>query len=631
MSGGTGDGMETRAASASTANGAGTVIREADGKYVAVPGDLPAGTLIDLFFQAADEHDKPDAWLRRDDAGWHPVSHRDGLERVRHLVQALRDLGMERGDRVAILSENRLEWALTDYALLCAGALTVPVYPTLPADQVVAILEHSESRYVFVSSADQLQKVEEVRAQLPVLERVFTFDDVEGHAGESFSGLVEAGRARDAGETAFRVLAMQVQPEDLATIIYTSGTTGRPKGVMLTHANLYSNVVASFPRFPVAAADVALSFLTLSHVFQRMVDYGMYSCGTTIAHLPNIDDVAKAFTEVRPTIAVAVPRVYEKLYARILTATGLKLRLVLWARGVALEYAERVLSRRPVPGLLRLQHRLADGLVYRKVRDRLGGRIRFFISGGAPLNPQIAYFFHGCGVRILEGYGLTETSPVTNVNPPDAVRIGTVGPPIPGTEMRIAADGEILVRGPQVMKGYYRNADATAEVIDAEGWFHTGDIGDLDEDGYLRITDRKKDLLVTAGGKNIAPQPLENAAKTSRYISEAVMLGDRRPYAVMLVVPNFDQLRRWAEQQNVPTEPAALVADARTRELLEGEVTRRVEHFARFERPKKVVPLDRELTLERGEITPSLKVKRRVVEEHFRDVIEALYAEPSEA
>lgn len=622
--------MSANAPLTSAADTAGTVRRDADGKYASVPGDLPAGTLIDLFFTAADEHDKPDAWLRRTGpARWEPVSHRDGVERVRLLAAALGELGLERGDRVAILSENRLEWALADYALLCAGALTVPVYPTLPAEQIVAILEHSGARFAFVSTAEQLEKIEEIRGELSGLERIFTFDAVDGHEDESFATLLERGRGTDPGDTAFRQEARRALPEDVATIIYTSGTTGRPKGVMLTHANLFANVAASLPRFPVAASDIALSFLTLSHVFQRMVDYAVYSQGATIAHLPNIDDVASAFVEVRPTIAVSVPRVYEKLYARILSVSGVKRRLVLWARGVALDWAERTLNRRPVPAWLALQHRVADRLVYAKVRERLGGRIRFFISGGAPLNPQIAYFFHGSGIRILEGYGLTETSPVTNVNPPDAVRIGTVGPPIPGTEIRIASDGEIHVRGPQIMKGYYRDPEATAEAIDEDGWFRTGDIGDLDEDGFLRITDRKKDLLVTAGGKNIAPQPLENAAKTSRYVTEAVMLGDRRPYAIMLVVPNFDQVSAWARQNGIAGADADLTEDDRVREQIEADVLRRLEHFARFERPKKVVPLPRELTLERGEITPSLKVKRRVVEEHFHDLIEALYAEPA--
>jgi long-chain acyl-CoA synthetase len=601
-------------------------------KFAATPGDVAEGTIVELFFRAADEHDKDDAYLHKTPAGWEPVSHREVLEQVHAAAKGLRTLGIARGDRISILSENRLEWAITDFALMCSGAVSVPVYPTLPADQVATILQHAGTRFIFASSAEQYAKLLEIRAQLPELERIFTFDDVPNAAPDvvSFGTLLQRGRAEPGTETEFRLAAHAARPDDLLTLIYTSGTTGTPKGVMLTHNNLHSNVVASLPRFPIAAADVSLSFLTLSHVFQRMVDYATYSVGVTIAHLADIDQVARTFREVRPTLAVAVPRVYEKLHTRLLSEKGIRRRIVLWARAVALDWAERKLHGRPVPAGLSLKHSVADRLVYRKVRERLGGRLRFFISGGAPLNPQLAYFFYGVGIKILEGYGLTETSPVTNATPPEAIRVGTVGPPITGTEVRIAEDGEILVRGPQVMKGYYRNPEATREAVDAEGWFHTGDIGDLDGDGYLRITDRKKDLLVTAGGKNIAPQPIEGAVKTSRYIAEAVMLGDRRPYAILLVVPNFDQLEAWAVNQGIRfKDRAELAAHPRVRALLEEETARRTERFARFERPKKVLPLERELTLERQEITPSLKVKRRVVEKNFRDRIEALYEEPA--
>lgn len=614
-----------------SASHAGPAASAAGRTHASSPGTVPEGTVVELFFRAADEHDKPDAYLRHTGSAWEPVSHRHVLEQVHALVKALNEAGVQRGDRIGILAENRLEWALCDFALMCAGAVSVPVYPTLPADQAAIVLGDAGARMVFVSSAEQYAKLMEASAELPAIERIFTFDAVDnGDARtEPFAALLARGHGLPGSETEFRVAAQQAKPDDVLTLIYTSGTTGRPKGVMLTHNNLHSNINGSLPSFPVAAADVALSFLTLSHVFQRMVDYVMYSVGATVAHVADIDRVIDAFGEVRPTIAVSVPRVYEKLYARVLSATGVKGRIAMWSRGVALDWAERKLHGRDIPGALALKHRIADRLVYTKLRDRLGGRIRFFISGGAPLNPQIAYFFYGAGLKILEGYGLTETSPVTNVNPPDAIRIGTVGPPIVGTELRIAEDGEILVRGPGVMKGYYQNPDATRAAIDDEGWFHTGDIGDLDADGYLRITDRKKDLLVTAGGKNIAPQPIESAAKSSRYIAEAVMLGDRRPYAIMLVVPDFEQLARWATGRGIGTEPATLATDARVRAFLEDEVEARTASFARYERPKKVLPLERELTLDRDEITPSLKVKRRVVTEHFRDRIEALYAEPS--
>lgn len=613
------------------ATGAGTTPGESL-RYASTPGAPAPGTIIELFFRAADEQDKPDAFLRQTPTGWEPVSHREVIERIHALYKALLDLGLQRGDRVAILSENRLEWALADLALMCTGAVSVPVYPTLPSEQMAVVLEDSGARFIFVSTEEQRQKVVEARDDLPALERVFVFDDTTAEGAQSFGALLEHGRALPGTDADFRLAARAAKPEDLLTLIYTSGTTGRPKGVMLTHNNLHSNVVASLPRFPVVSADVALSFLTLSHVFQRMVDYVMIATGATIAHVPDIHRVMEAFAQVRPTIAVSVPRIYEKVHAGVLAGTGMKHRIAVWARGVALEWAERTLTGRPIPSTLALKHRIADRLVFSQIREKLGGRIKFFISGGAPLNPQIAFFFWGAGLKILEGYGLTETSPVTNVNPPDAIRIGTVGPPIDGTEERIAEDGEILVRGPQVMKGYYRNPDATRQAIDEEGWFHTGDIGDLDADGYLRITDRKKDLLVTAGGKNIAPQPIENVLKASRFIGEAVMIGDRRPYPILLVVPNFEQLESWARGQGIRwADRTELARDPRVRAFLEQEMRSRTEEFARYEQPKKVFVLDRELSLEKQEITPSLKVKRRVVEEHFRDGIEALYGEPPPA
>jgi long-chain acyl-CoA synthetase len=600
-------------------------------KYSATPGEIPEGTLVELFFRAVDEHDKPDAFLHRTASGWEPISHRTVEERVRYLSQALAALGLERGDRVALLSENRWEWAITDYALLCSGALTVPVYPTLPANQVSHILRHSGAKFIFVSSEEQLAKVRELRSELPELQHSIVFDDVmSGPDVMPFAALLEQGGTQPGTDTEFRIRAQQARPSDLATLIYTSGTTGTPKGVMLTHNNLHSNVIASLPALPIGAADVALSFLPLSHVLQRMVDYAVFSVGVTIAHVPSIDNVSAAFTEVKPTLAVSVPRVYEKLYARILSVTGLKRRLVLWARAVALEWSERILNGRPPSPGLRMRHRIADRLVFSKVRERLGGRMKFFISGGAPLSPQLASFFWGAGIRIYEGYGLTETAPVTNVNTADALRVGTVGQAIMGTEIGIAEDGEILIRGPQVMLGYYANEQATREAIDHEGWFHTGDIGDIDDDGFLRITDRKKDLLVTAGGKNIAPQPIQNAAKTSRFIAEAVMLGDRRPYAILLVIPNYDAVERWGEEQGIrwPSREE-MVADARVRKLIEEDVSRKLEPFARYERPKKILPLPREFSIELGEMTPSLKVRRAAVEANFRDVIEALYAAPA--
>lgn len=597
-------------------------------KYAATPAELPEGTLVELFLDSVDRYNRPDAQMVRTADGWQPISHRQLLDDVRALSAWLAKHGYKRGDRVALLSENRPEWALADYAFLCAGILTVPVYPTLPPNQIEYILKDAGTRAFFVSTREQFAKATEI-AQSVGLEHIITFDDVADlpRIGRTLAAVLAEGREVVIPEAEFRAAALTAKPDDVATLIYTSGTTGAPKGVMLTHNNIHSNVLANAWLKDQPGPHTALSFLPLSHVFQRMVDYTLFGAGCPIAYVASMDNVAQALSEVRPTIVCAVPRVFEKLYARILSATGIKRRIVLWGRQVAIDWAITTLSGQKPSVTVRLQHALADRLVYSKVRDAIGGRLQFFVSGSAPLAPQIAYFFFGAGVPVYEGYGLTETSPVTNVNRPGAVRVGTVGKPVAGTEMMIAADGEILVRGPQIMKGYYRNPDATQQAIDADGWFHTGDIGDMDDEGFLRITDRKKELIVTAGGKNIAPQPIENLAKLSRFVAEAMLVGDRRPYPIMLVVPNFHSLETWAASQQLRwSTRAELVALSQVQEKLIGEVNQRLAGLARYELPKKFHIVDREFDLVKGEITPSLKLKRKVVEQNFRAAIEGMYA-----
>lgn len=599
--------------------------------YAANPADLPRGTLVQLFFDAVDRHDKPDALLYKAGGEWRAISHRQLEADVRALALGLQAYGLVRGDRVALLSENRPEWALVDYAVLCAGAIVVPIYATLVPHQIEYLLRDAGARVLFVSTADQLAKVRQIRAILPTLELVVVFDDVPAlEAGEArLSEVLERGRAEEGAETAaeFRARALEARPEDIATILYTSGTTGEPKGVMLTHYNIYSNVQAATRALPsVTSADVALSLLPLSHIFERMNAYFMVCHGVTIAYAESLDAVPQNLMEVRPTIVPSVPRLYEKIYARVMSAEGVKRKLVLWAKGVAERWADAKLAGRTPDLKTRLEHALADRLVFSKLRERTGGRLRFFVSGGAPLDPEIARFFYGAGVLILEGYGLTETSPVTNVNTPDEMRIGTVGKPVAGTEIMIADDGEILVRGPQVMKGYYNRPDATAEAIDPDGWFHTGDIGELDDDGFLRITDRKRDIIVTAGGKNIAPQPIENRVKLNPLVAEAVMIGDRRPYPVLLIVPEFDRLQAWAAENGIEAaDRAALVANPRVHEKMQAEVFGMLTDLARFEMPKKIGLLADEFTIADGHLTPSMKVKRRVVMERYREQIEALY------
>jgi len=597
-------------------------------KYAATPADLPEGTLVDLFLGSVDTYDRPDAQMYRTADGWRSISHRQLLDDVRALSAWLARHGCRRGDRVALLSENRPEWALTDYALLCSGILTVPIYPTLPPNQIEYILRDSGARVFVVSTADQLAKAEQIAGSVG-LEAIITFDDVANlpSIGHRLSDVLAEGRGYMPPEAEFRADALRAKPHDIATLIYTSGTTGEPKGVMLTHNNIYSNVLANAWLKDQPGPHTALSFLPLSHVFQRMVDFTLFGAGCPIAYVPVMDHVAQAMSEVSPTIVCAVPRVFEKLYTRILSATGFKRHIVLWGRQVAIDFAKADLAGQRVPFGLRIQHAIADRLVYRKVRAAIGGRLQFFVSGSAPLAPQIAYFFFGAGVPVYEGYGLTETSPVTNVNRPGLVRVGTVGKPVPGTEVMIAADGEILIRGPQVMKGYYKNPDATMQAIDADGWFHTGDIGDMDDDGYLRITDRKKELIVTAGGKNIAPQPIENLAKLSRFVAEAMLVGDRRPFPIMLVVPNFQALESWAKSEGLRwSTRSELVSLPRVQDKMVGEVTQRLAGLARYELPKKFYLVDREFDLLKDEVTPSMKLKRKIVEQNFRDAIEALYA-----
>ncbi|MFW5946967.1 MAG: AMP-dependent synthetase/ligase [Gemmatimonadota bacterium] len=605
-------------------------VPETSRQYVANPADLPAGTLVEIFFDAIERIDSDDALQYRVGPGdWRSITHREFRDRVRRTALGLEALGLQKGQRVAILSENRPEWAQADWASLCTGITDVPIYDTLPSNQVEYILNDAEIRLAFVSNRTQLDKIMEVWDRVPSLEWAVLFDgDTEDDRVLSLAALMEKGTAAEAERGAgFRERALQAQPGDIATMLYTSGTTGPPKGVLLSHNNIHSNVMAVQEEFYAGPEDTAVSFLPLSHILERMVDYWLFANGVTIAYVHDIDLVADSLVEVRPTIAVSTPRLYEKVYDKVMSQTGVKGKLVAWAAGVASRWTEAKLAGRSPGPLTNLQHGIADRLVFRKLRGRIGGRLRFFISGGAPLALHVAKFFYGARVLIFEGYGLTETSPVTNVNTETDLKFGTVGKPVPGTEIMIAEDGEILVRGPQVMQGYYNLPDATAEAIDPDGWFHTGDIGEIDDEGYLKITDRKKDLIVTAGGKNIAPQPIENRVKESPFIDEAVMVGDRRPYAVLLLVPNDAKLEEWAAAQGVDATGAALLADARVRTKLEEESLGKLEGFARFERPKKIALLDAEFTVQGGELTPTQKVKRRVVEERFRDVIEGLYGE----
>ena len=593
------------------------------------------GTLNELFFNAL-ERDLPDALRFKRDGAWINISHGELRDRVRHAARGLIALGAAPGDRIALLSENRPEWAIADFACLTARLVDVPVYPTLPADQAVHVLRDSGAIAIFVSTTAQARKIESIRHELPALKTVISFVSTGGHADMTLAELEARGKQSEKASDidAYRAVALEAKPSDLATIIYTAGTTGVPKGVMLTHDNFHSNVVASGTVLPFVGEDSCLSLLPLSHSFERMAGhYLMLTLGIRIAYAESIEAVRGNMTEVRPTLLLAVPRLYEKMYASVrdkaMTGSGFKRRVFVWARAIGDKWADEVLAgRKPGPALA-MKYALAQKLVFSKLRAAVGGRIRFFVSGAAPLDPEINKFFFAAGLPVLEGYGLTETSPVISVNPPDEIRIGTVGRPIDGVEVRIAEDEEILARGPNVMLGYYNRPKETSEVLTGDGWFHTGDLGKL-EDGFLTITGRKKDIIVTAGGKNIAPAPIEHRMKSSKYVAQAVMLGDKRKFPVMLIVPGYDNLERWAREQGLSwSDQRSLISEKAVQQLYEREMATALAGLARYEMPKKVLLIEKDFSIERGDLTPKLSIRRNVVEEKNRAAIDALYAGPA--
>jgi long-chain acyl-CoA synthetase len=592
-------------------------------------------TLCDVLREAVTKRPRPDAFREKRRGLWEDVSSGTFLDDVTAIGEGLVSLGLARGDRVAILSENRYHWAVADMAAVTRGAIVVPLYPTLPANQVAAILDDSGAKWVFVSTREQTDKILDVGAGLKNIGSIFTFDDVvsANPAILSYEELLRRGRGRfeSMGKDALGAIR-GVEPDDLATIIYTSGTTGEPKGVMLSHHNIVSNVLASLAVFPIDTRDRCLSFLPLSHVFERVAGYYvMFFAGASIAYAEDVKTVAEDSLSARPTIIIGVPRFFEKFHGRVLeaiqAAPPVRRGLFNWAKAVGLEVARRRSEdRRLTPGLA-LQRFLAAALVYRRLRERIGGRIRFFVSGGAPLSAEVNLFFHGVGLPIYEGYGLTETSPVISANAPGRNRIGSVGRPVPGVDLEIADDGEILVRGPNVSRGYFRKPDVTRASM-KEGWFCTGDIGRVDDDGYLYITDRKKDLIVTAGGKNVAPAPIEERLKRSRYVSEAILLGDRRKFVCAVIAPDFEALEEHARTLGIGFHDRRdLVRSDAIRTLFEEEVAIANKGLANFETIKKFIIMPGGLSVEDGTLTPTMKVKRRMIEERLRDEIEAVYAE----
>jgi long-chain acyl-CoA synthetase len=585
----------------------------------AVASGMNLKTLNDIIFAVAGR-EQPRCMLRRAAGEWQPISSREFAAKVCGVANGLRSWGISRGDRVAVLSENRHEWVVADFACMLLGAIVVPIYTTLTAEQTAYILRDSGARVIFLSSGKHFEKVLSI-LELTCVERIISMDDVADSRALRMSELMKLE-----GDPQIESIGRGITPDALATIIYTSGTTGTPKGVMLTHGNMAANINYFRCNFGFKDGHTCVSFLPLSHVTARCVDLGLLDSGVTLAHLPDITQLSQALLEVRPHILLSVPRVYEKVHTQVElnAAKSPKKQTYRWALRVGRAHRGEILSGE-TPGSF--QWIVANRLVYSKVRAGVGGQVQMFISGGAPLGRELAEWYADMGIRIFEGYGLTETSPVIAVNNPAAHRIGSVGKPLGNVEVRIAEDGEILVRGPSVFKAYWNKPQETQDAF-ADGWFKTGDIGRFDEDGFLYVTDRKKDLLKTSGGKFIAPQPIENSLKHNSLVAEAVVVGDKRKFPAVLLLPNFAALETWAREQGVGfSSREELVADPRVRACYDEIVSALNENLARFEKLKKVALLTEEFSTANGTMTASLKIRRRAVEEHYHSHIEGMYEE----
>jgi long-chain acyl-CoA synthetase len=586
-------------------------------------------TIARLWLDAVAKSRTKPAYLVETEDGWSEVSAQDAATAVEELANGLLAIGVRKGDAFGIIAQTRLEWALFDFALALVGAVGAAIYANSSPKDCEYILDHSEAVGVLVEDDEQLEKIDEYRHRNPRLEHVFRFEDLDD--------LRARGRDyRVAHPGALAEAIADVGPEDVFTFIYTSGTTGPPKGCMIRHRNYYAMVacVDGIDDFTMAD-DTMLLYLPLAHNFGRLMHLSAPYVGYTLALLPDPLRAAEALKQVRPTVFPSVPRVYEKVHTAVVAKfdeeTGAKAAIVGWALRTGYRVSARRQAGKRVGGLLALQHRLADRLVYSKVKQNLGGRLRLGISGGAPLAKEIAEFFHALDVLIVEGYGLTECTTAATVNRPTRFRFGTVGLALPNVELRIADDGEVLIKSPTVFAGYYKDEEATREVLEDDGWLRTGDIGELDDDGFLTITDRKKDIIVTAGGKNVAPQNLENELKGSKFVSQALVVGDKRPYCIALITLDEGEIVKWAHTHELGGELslASLARDERVNALVEGIVERVNADHSRFEQIKKFTVLPRDFTMEDGEVTPTLKLKRRVCQEHFAAEIDALYAPPA--
>ena len=596
--------------------------------------DEPA-MLAEIFTRAVSRHQKQDALNYKRDGEWRAISSAELLERSHLIAYGLYALGLRPGDRVAILSESSPEWTLTDAGCQFAGIVDVPIYPTQAPPQVRYILDDSGARVLFVQNRAAFARIFEAIDGAPALEHLIFFDEAgaEETGASTLTDLIERGRVlREGQPELLRDLAREVRGQDLATIIYTSGTTGEPKGVMLTHSNLVSNLIDSSGHLEFSETDIALSVLPLSHVFERLGMYMYIHHGMSVFYAESIEKIGDNMREVRPTVMLCVPRLFEKIYARIqekaVAGGKLKAGMLAWAVGVGKLWAQHVAAGKPVPPLLGLKHDIASRLVFAKWRAGVGGRMRLFVSGGAALPEEIGYIFLGAGLPIVQGYGLTETSPVIAAGNLAENRVGTVGRPIKNVEVRIAPDGEIETRGPNVMRGYYKKPAETRAVFTEDGWFKTGDIGVLDAEGFLRITDRKKELFKTSGGKYVAPSAIEARIKGSRFVNQVVLIGNGHKFPSALIVPDWEQLRAYAQHKGITDArtPAEFCQHARILDLMQRQVDSSCADLSKYERVKRIALLEQEFSIEGGELTPTLKVKRRVVDEKYREVIDNLYA-----
>ena len=587
-------------------------------------------TLNERLIEVVDRYGDCVAFKVKREGEWQSFSFAWGLEQVRDTAFGLLKLGFDRGTRVAILSENRPEWMTSDFGALAAGMVTVPLYTTLIGDQIAYILRDAEAKVVFVSTMAQLETVLAVKAAIPSLEKIIVFYPdglVEDELVISLDTLKAAGRGNSRED--FLELSRRATPDDAVTIVYTSGTTGDPKGVVLTHSNFMAEYEAISPALEAEQGDSTVSFLPLSHILQRVVDSFALIRGFTIAYAESLETLGDNLREIKPTHIVAVPRVYEKIHGRIHAGvqqgSPIKRALFNWAIGIGRKFSSAHDSGRPGP-ILVLQHRLATALVFKKISAATGSEVRFYVSTGAPLAKGLAEFFDAVGIRIIEAWGMTELTGAATFNTHSELRFGSVGKPGPGVELKITGEGEVCVRGGIVMREYWRKDEATAETIDAEGWLHSGDVGHIDDDGFLHITDRIKELIVTAGGKNVAPQPLENALKTESFIAQAMVIGDRRNFISAIVVPEAEVIEAWAEENGVDGTIESLCSNPQVLDHYRHLIEARMAKFSRYEQVKKFTLVPVEFSQDAGELTPTLKLKRRVLLDRFAEEIDQMYS-----